>query len=185
MREIARAARMLPGSLHYRYRTKSSLLLELMRRGVERDLAGIRAAIQGSRDPLERLHLGLRARVRFLLSRHASQVVLFEWRSLRGAAREEMIRLRDSYEAFWSGLLLEAAGTGRLRPGIDLRLLRLFLFGAVNGVAVWFRPEGRRTPDEISDALWGFLAFGVIDEAHRPEDVGSALRALSALDVGV
>ena len=27
-----------------------------------------------------------------------------------------------------------------------------FFFGAVNGVAVWYRPQGRRTPDEISDA---------------------------------
>ena len=78
-----------------------------------------------------------------------------------------MIRLRDRYEAFWSGLLYEAAGTGRLHPGIDLRLLRFLLFGAINGVALWYRADGPRTPDEISDAFWGFIAYGVVDEAHR------------------
>ena len=41
-----------------------------------------------------------------------------------------------------------------------------------------------RTPDEISDAFWGFIAYGVVDEAHRPDDIGSALRTLSALEVG-
>lgn len=183
VREIAKAARMLPGSLHYRYQTKASLLLALMKRGVEADLAGIRAAIRGAHDPVERLRLALRARLRFLLSRHAAQVVLFEWRSLKGPAREEMVRLRDRYEAFWSGLLYEAAGTGRLHPRIDLRLLRFLLFGAINGVALWYRPEGPRTPDEISDAFWGFIAYGVLDEAHRPEDIGSALRTLSALEL--
>ncbi len=183
VREIAKAARLHPGSLHYRYRTKDSLLLALMRRGVETDLAGIRAAIGDTRDPVERLRLALRARLRFLLSRHAAQVVLFEWRSLKGAAREEMVRLRDRYEGFWSGLLYEAAGSGRLHPAIDIRLLRYLIFGAINGVALWYRPDGPRTPDEISDAFWGFIAYGVLDEAHRPEDIDSALRSLSALEL--
>ena len=184
VREIAREARMLPGSLHYRYPTKDSLLLALMKRGEDADMVGIRAAIRETRDPVERLRLALRARLRYLLSRPASQVVLYEWRSLEGAAREEMIRLRDRYEAFWSGLLYEAAGTGRLHPGIDLRLLRFLLFGAINGVALWYHADGPRTPDEISDAFWGFIAYGVVDEAHRPDDIGSALRTLSALEMG-
>jgi AcrR family transcriptional regulator len=184
VREIAKEAHMLPGSLHYRYPTKDSLLLALMKRGEDADMVGIRAAIRETRDPVERLRLALRARLRYLLSRPASQVVLFEWRSFKGAAREEMIRLRDRYEAFWSGLLYEAAGTGRLHPGIDLRLLRFLLFGAINGVALWYHSDGPRTPDEISDAFWGFIAYGVVDEAHRPDDIGSALRTLSALEMG-
>jgi TetR/AcrR family transcriptional regulator, cholesterol catabolism regulator len=182
VRAIARAARMLPGSLHYRYPTKDALLLALMKRGVEADLTGIRAVLRGVRDPVERLRLALRARLRYLLSRDAAQVVLFEWRALKGPARQEMVRLRDSYEAFWSGLLHEAAGTGRLRPEIDLRLLRFLMFGAINGAALWYRPEGPRTPDEICDAFWGLISYGVLDEAHRPDDVASALRTLSALE---
>jgi TetR/AcrR family transcriptional regulator, cholesterol catabolism regulator len=184
VREIAKAARLHPGSLHYRYRTKDALLLELMRRGVEADLAGIRAALRDVRDPVERLRLALRARLRFLLSRNAAQVVLFEWRSVKGPARDEMVRLRDGYEAFWSGLLYEAVGSGRLRPAVDVKLIRFLIFGAINGVALWYRPDGPRTPDEISDAFWGLIAYGVLDEAHRPEDIDSALRRLSALEVG-
>jgi AcrR family transcriptional regulator len=38
LRAIAKAAGLLPGSLHYRYPTKDALLLALMKRGVERDL---------------------------------------------------------------------------------------------------------------------------------------------------
>jgi TetR/AcrR family transcriptional regulator, cholesterol catabolism regulator len=182
VRQIAKAAGMLPGSLHYRYPTKDSLLLALMRRGVEADMACIREAISASRDPMERLRLALRARVRFLLARDSASVILFDWRSLKGPAHDEMIRQRDAYEAFWIGLINEAAGAGRLRPGLDLKLLRLLVFGAVNWVALWYSPRGERSPEEIADAFWGFIAFGVFDDAHRPADVESALRELSALE---
>jgi AcrR family transcriptional regulator len=182
VRAIARAAGVLPGSLHYRYPTKAGLLLALMKRGVAAELSAVRAVISESRDPVERLRLALRARVRFLLSRDSATVVLFDWRSLKGHAREDMIRLRDAYESFWVGLIHEAAGAGRLRPDLDLRMLRLLLFGATNWVTLWYSPKGERTPEEIADAFWGLVAFGVFDDAYRPRDVEGALRELSALE---
>ncbi|HET9316777.1 MAG TPA: TetR/AcrR family transcriptional regulator [Vicinamibacteria bacterium] len=168
VREIARAAGSLPGSLHYRYPTKAALLIDLTRRGMDADLAAVRAALTGVADPVERLRLALRARLEYLLSRDAAQVILYDWRALKGKPREEMIRLRDRYEAFWSGLVYEAAGSGRLRPDLDLKMLRFLLLGAVNSVAQWYSPRGPCGPAEVADAFWEFLAFGVLDDAHRP-----------------
>jgi TetR/AcrR family transcriptional regulator, cholesterol catabolism regulator len=173
VREIARAAGMLPGSLHYRYPTKSGLLLSLMKRAVARDLACVRAAIAGPRDPLEKIRLALRARLRLLLSKGDTvYVLLYDWRSLTGGERDEMIRLRDEYEAFWKALLDEAARTGRLRADLDLKMLRMFVFGAVNWVAQWYSPGGPRTPEQIADEFWEFMAFGALDDGTqaRPDD---------------
>jgi AcrR family transcriptional regulator len=176
VREIAKAAGSLPGSLHYRYPTKAALLIDLTRRGMDADLAAVRGAIAGVTDPVERLRLALRARLEYLLSRDAAQVILYDWRALKGKPREEMIRLRDRYEAFWSGLVYEAAGSGRLRPDLDLKMLRFLLLGAVNSVAQWYSPRGQCGPAEVADAFWEFLAFGVLDEARRPPAArGSAL----------
>ena len=185
VREIARAAGMLPGSLHYRYPTKSGLLLSLMKRGVARDLGCVRSAIAGTRDPVERIRLALRARLRLLLSKGDTvYVLLYDWRSLTGGERGEMIRLRDEYEAFWKGLLDEAARTGRLRADLDLKMLRMFVFGAVNWVAQWYSPQGPRTPEEIADAFWEFMAFGALDDgAHARADEG-ARGALPDLEPG-
>ena len=168
VREIAKAAGSLPGSLHYRYPTKAALLIDLTRRGMDADLAAVRSAIGNVADPVERLRLALRARLSYLLSRDAAQVILYDWRALKGKAREEMIRLRDRYEAFWSGLVYEAAGSGRLRPDLDLKMLRFLLLGAINSVAQWYSPRGQCGPAEVADAFWEFLAFGVLDDAHRP-----------------
>jgi AcrR family transcriptional regulator len=182
VRQIAKAAGMLPGSVHYRYPTKASLLLAMMRRGMEADLACVRAAIAPSRDPLERLRLAMRARVRYLLSRDAATVVLYDWRSLKGRARDEVIRLRDRYEAFWAGLLHEAAGAGRLRPDADLNMLRFLAFGAINWIAVWYSPGGPRTPEEISDAFFEFIAYGAVDPAHRAGGLAAPAREFLALE---
>jgi TetR/AcrR family transcriptional regulator, cholesterol catabolism regulator len=182
VREIARAAGVLPGSLHYRYPTKAALLLALMRRGVEDDLTRVRAAIAPSRDPMERLRLALRARVRYLLSRDAASVVLFDWRSLKGRPRQEMIRLRDRYEAFWTGLLDDAARAGRLRPGVDLTMLRFLIFGATNWVTMWYSPSGSHTPEQITDAFWDFIAYGAADDGRRSRNRVFEARGSAALD---
>lgn len=183
VREIAKAAGILPGSLHYRYATKEALLLALMERAIGRAIAAVRAAAAEVEDPVEKVRFALRAHLRFLLAGDDGvYVLLYDWRALDGDARATMIRLRDRYEAFWDGLLFEAAGAGRLRPGVDLKLVRLLGFGAINWVAQWFSPKGERTPDQIADAFWACMAFGVLDDAHRPADLDEAFRGLSALE---
>ena len=146
VREVARVAGLLPGSLHYRFPAKEDLLLELMRRAVAASAVAVRAAVEGVGDPVERVRRALRAHMRALLAGgDAAPVLLSEWRALRGPARRAMVRLRDEYEALWDGLLREAAAAVALRPGVDLRLVRLLGFGALNGAAAWYRPAVRKT----------------------------------------
>src|SRR5258706_5278104 len=62
IREVAQAARMLPGSLHYRYPSKEALLLGLMERAIGRVLEQGRPAVEPARDPAGPLALALAAR---------------------------------------------------------------------------------------------------------------------------
>lgn len=188
VREIARAAGMLPGSLHYRYSSKEAILLSLMERAIAKLTSAIREAVSVTRDPAERLRLALRAHLKLLLSGDdAVYVLLYDWRAITSeSAREAMERLRDRYESFWDGLLYEAAGAGQLRDRVDLRLLRLLGFGAINWVAQWYESAaGNRSPEQIADAFWGLLAFGVFADDRRPADVEAALDDLSALEMSI
>src|SRR5205085_10451490 len=113
IREVAQAAGMLPGSLHYRYPSKEALLLDLMERAISRVLEQGRRAVEPARDPAERLRLGLRAHLEALLSGDDDfYVLLYDWRSLEGAAMQGMLRLRARYEAFWDDLLHAAIAAG-------------------------------------------------------------------------
>jgi AcrR family transcriptional regulator len=168
VREIAAAAGILPGSLHYRFASKEDLLLALMDRGIERAVSTVRVAIADVRDPLDRIRAALRAHLRLLVREDDSTyVLLYEGRSLSGAARDHMVRLRDRYDALWDGLLHEAAGTGRLRPDVDLRLVRFFLLGGVNWTAQWFSTRGPHSVEQVADAYADMLFHGLLHHSKR------------------
>ncbi len=177
VREIAKAAQMLPGSLHYRYASKDEVLVALMRRGTERAMAGVREAVTGEPDPIERLRLALRAHLRLLIhGDDALYVLLFDWRALPPRSRAGIERERAKYEGFWDGLLAEAALTGRARPQLDFALVRRFGFGAINWVATWHDETGL-SADEIADAFFHYLAYGLLAEKGRPKDLDARFGA--------
>jgi AcrR family transcriptional regulator len=168
VRQVAQAAGMLPGSLHYRYRSKDVLLLDLMERALTRVLALGRSAVESSRDPVERLRLALRAHLEALLSGDDDfYVLLYDWRSLAGSRMQTMLRLRARYDAFWDELINDAVGSTRAKPGVDIELLRQFVMGALNWVAQWRHETDPRTPGEIADTFWSYLASGVLATSKR------------------
>ena len=168
VREIAAAAGILPGSLHYRFASKEELLLALMDRGIERAVSAVRVAIAESGDPLDRVRAALRAHLRLLVQEDDSiYVLLYEGHSLAGAARDHMVRLRDRYDALWDGLLHAAAGTGRLRPDVDLRLVRFFLLGGVNWAAQWFSSRGSYSVEQVAEAYADMLFHGLLQPAKQ------------------
>jgi AcrR family transcriptional regulator len=168
VRQIARAAGMLPGSLHYRYPSKEALLLALMERAIERSMAAVREAVAGEDDPLERVRRGLRAHLRLLVSGDDSvYVLLYDWRSLEGEAHRQMLKLRDRYESFWDELMAAAVEAGLAREDIDPILVRQLGFGAVNWVAQWYEPDGPWTIEQIADAVWSYFGFGVLADSAR------------------
>ena len=181
VREIASAANMLPGSLHYRYASKDDVLLALMNRAVKRAMSAVRAAIGDVKDPVEKVRLALRAHLELLCNGDDSlYVLLFDWRSLPAGAREGVERERGRYESFWDGMLYEAHGSGRARPILDIELVRHFGFGAINWVATWYRPGGDRTPGQIADTFFAYLAYGLIHEPSRPKDLDTHFAAVMA-----
>jgi len=170
VREIAAAAGMLPGSLHYRYASKEEILLTLMDRGITRAVWTVRAAIADAQDPLDHLRTALRAHLRLLVEEDDSiYVLLYEGRSLSDGAREHMVRLRDRYDALWDGILHRAAGAGLIREDVDLRLARLFILGGANWSAQWFSPRGASTVEEVADVYADLLLRGLRATPH-PED---------------
>jgi AcrR family transcriptional regulator len=179
VREVAAAAQMLPGSLHYRYGSKDEILIALLERGITRAVNAIQRAVANERDPIERLRLGLRQHLELLVGgEDALYVLLFDWRSLGGATGVQATAVRDRYEAFWSGLIFEAAGTGRARLPLDLDLLKNFGIGALSYVAQWFDPKSGRTVAQIADTFWHYLAFGLLRDDARPKDVDRRFKKL-------
>lgn len=165
LRDVARAAGMLPGSLHYRYATKEDILSALMERAIDRLIEGVLSATAAGTDPLDRMRLAIVAHVRILLSGEDSvYVLLYDWRSLSPAAERAIAKQRKRYEQFADELLAQAAAYAPVMPGVDLYLVRQFGFGAANWVAQWFDPKGPYTPEQIADHFFRYLSQGTLKE---------------------
>ncbi len=162
VREISAAAGILPGSLHYRFATKDSILRTLMESGMTRALAEVRSAIEPSADPVERLRLAIRAHLRLLVEGDdAVYVLLYELRSLTADERAAIVHLRDAYDALWTGLLYAAVGSGQARTSVDIKVTRLMVLGALNWTAQWYRRDGGQSVDEVADGYHELLMKGI------------------------
>ena len=168
LKEIAHACDMLPGSLHYRYPSKESLLIDMMRLGMSRIMAAAAGAAAGVDDPIDQVRRVLQAHLDTLVSGSDTvYVLLFDWRSLRGEARAELIALRDAYETQWMILLKHLRKQGLVRADIDLHLLRLIALGAINWVSTWYHAGGRYSLDDIGKFIWQITCDAVLTPAAR------------------
>lgn len=168
VKEIAEACDMLPGSLHYRYPSKESILVDLMRFALEQISTSVSSAIADVPDPSERLRRCINAHLDIVVSgSDMVYVLLFEWRSLRGESRHEMIELRDRYETVWTSMLESLSAAGVIRQGVDLHLLRLVGLGALNWVATWFADNGRYSLEDVGDFVWRLISDSVIIDAEK------------------
>ncbi|RZU36770.1 TetR family transcriptional regulator [Fluviicoccus keumensis] len=167
VREIAKACDLLPGSLHYRYRAKEDILVDMMGVAIEKTIQGITEAISGTQDPLQQVRAALQAHINVLLSGDdLTYVLLFEWRSLRGDARKEIIRERDRYERCWATMLDALKEQRLIRLDVDTHLFRLIGLGAINWMATWYKKGGEYSLDEIGESLWSVISRGILAPTH-------------------
>src|SRR6187549_2727253 len=105
VREIVGPIGMLPGSLYCHFATKEALLAAVYKEGVERIGAAVDAAIAPLGDPWARLEAACVAHLTSLLDQtDYSQVVIRVRPSDAPAVADELIALRNAYEARWEHL---------------------------------------------------------------------------------
>ncbi|HEX2904598.1 MAG TPA: TetR/AcrR family transcriptional regulator [Jatrophihabitans sp.] len=66
---------------------------------------------------------------------------------------QQALRRRREFDRFVSELVAEAASDGQLRADIDPGLAARLLFGAVNSLIEWYRPERGAHAVELADAM--------------------------------
>jgi AcrR family transcriptional regulator len=157
VREIAKAAGMLPGSLYCHFSTKEDLLRAVYVRGVEQISEAVQSATEKYADPWDRLEAACVAHLEAILREDDyAQVVVRVRPSDAPAVEQDLITLRNQYEALFSALLKELP----LPRSTDRQTLRLMLMGALNWTQTWYRPDGRLQPRAIARKFMALLRQG-------------------------
>ncbi|QIM17292.1 TetR/AcrR family transcriptional regulator [Leucobacter insecticola] len=58
-------------------------------------------------------------------------------------------------------MFVQARADGALRDDLDPGLAARFTFGLVNSLVEWYRPDGPDTPEELADAVLGYVRTGL------------------------
>ena len=157
LRQIADEAGILAGSVYHHVESKEALYLEVHRTGYLRMQVAVARALDGHDDPWTRLEVACRAHLEEMLGGDPIARVtgqgLMEPRD--GPVHVALGPLRGDYERLWAHLV-EALPLAE-GSGIDRRVLRLNLIGALNWTRTWYRVDGALRPAELAAQLVGML----------------------------
>lgn len=140
MADLARASGLTKSSFYHHVSGKEQLLRLAVNRALDA-LSGVfdeEAPADGS--PVRRLELVLRRTTQVLVAELPYVTLLLRLRGNTEVEREALAR-RRSFDARLAVVVQEAMDAGEIRADVDPRLVTRLLFGMVNSVVEWYRPE--------------------------------------------
>lgn len=148
----ARAGLSVPGLYHH-YPSKQALLVSIVRRAMEDLLDRSQAAVLEAGPSVE---ARFRALIECLVLFHAhrSKVAFIsasEIRSLEGQSREAHIAARDRQQRILDEIVSEGADGGVFATKFPRHSSRAIVT-MCTGVAQWYDPAGRLTPEELAES---------------------------------
>jgi AcrR family transcriptional regulator len=152
MEHLSRAAGISKSSIYHHVSGKE----ELLRRAVRRALDGLFGILEEPKAregrAVERLEYVTRRTVEVLIEELPYVTLLLRVRGNTGTERWATERRRE-FDHEVAELLKAAAADGDLRADVDVRLATRLLFGLINSMVEWYRPEGATHRDEVVDAV--------------------------------
>jgi AcrR family transcriptional regulator len=151
-REIAAAVGLRQASLFHWFARKDDILTELLDRTVAPALAVSDALRDTDTEPVVRLFALARRDVRNLCEGPVNLAALQLLPEARAPYFAPFWERRDELRRRYGGLVTELDRAGRLLVA-NRALATDIVFGLVESVITWFDRDGRRSPDEVADAV--------------------------------
>ncbi|MFG2498417.1 TetR/AcrR family transcriptional regulator [Streptomyces sp. NPDC048441] len=154
MEHLSKAAGISKSSIYHHVSGKE----ELLRRAVSRALDGLFGILAEEHarvgTAVQRLEHVTRRTVQVLVAELPYVTLLLRVRGNTDTERWAMERRRE-FDQQVADLLKEAVADGDLRSDLELRLATRLLFGMINSIVEWYRPEARGavSGEEVADAV--------------------------------
>jgi TetR/AcrR family transcriptional regulator, cholesterol catabolism regulator len=167
VRDIARALDIQGASLYAHVASKEDVLFSIVERAAT-DFERAADAAEADTiavDPVERLAALVEAHVDVVTSDpERASVFVSEWRHLSPDRRAGIAERRDAYEQRFRATIADGIAVGSFRQ-TDPAIAATFILTALNGIATWYRPDGRLSADRVADHYVD-LALRSLTEDH-------------------
>jgi len=173
MRDLSRASGMSLAGLYYYFESKEKLLYLVQKHTFETVIDRLNARLAGVDDPEKRLRVFVHNHLEYFLANQRSMTVLsHEDRSLANNMGEEIRELKRRYYHVCRELVSELAHARGVE--INERVASLSLFGMLNWIYTWYKPEVDEDADRLAREMGdifmhGLLAGATGEQSHDEE----------------
>jgi len=160
MEDLAARLGITKSSIYHHVPGKAELLRLAVGRALDALTAVTEEAAATSGPAIDRLEHVVRRSVDVLAAELPFVTLLLR---VRGNTEVEQAALarRRQFDRIVSDLVARAAAEGDLRPGVDPALTSRLLFGTVNSLTEWYRPDGGLAPGDLADAVVATIFAGI------------------------
>jgi AcrR family transcriptional regulator len=176
LRDIAKEAGLLPGSLYYHIRSKEDLLRLIVEPPI-RDLhTHLEEVVASEATAAQKLAQAIAAYLH-CFDRHYPYLFVHLHNLLKvDAMRSHMHKRAKRYEEFWQQILSQGVKTGEFPPDLDVKVVSFAILGMCNWMHRWYRQEGRLSIEEIIQQFTRLVLDGLRAQPQDPPlDLGRYL----------
>ena len=162
IQDVADELGMLKGSLYHYIDAKQDLLFEIIEDVHRRTMDELEQWLTLEGGALVRLRAFLHGQV-LSYCRNVQRVGVFlqDLRSLSEEQRARILSERDRYDRVVRDLIRAGQEEGVIDSGVDPKLAAMAIFGMLNWIATWWRPDGPSTPEQVADEFTDLALSGL------------------------
>ncbi len=166
LRDIAKEAGLLPGSLYYHIRSKEELLRLIVEQPIQDLHAHLEEIVASEASPAQKLAQALAAQLRAFdlhypyLFVHIHNVIRVD------TMHSDMQKRAKRYEEFWQQILSQGVKIGEFPPDLDVKVAAFAIIGMCNWMYRWYRRDGRLSIEEIVEQFSRLVLTGLYRQPH-------------------
>ncbi len=169
VRDIADGAGILSGSLYHHFRSKETMVDEILRGFLDELFDGYRAIVAAGLDSRSTLEALVLRSFEAIHHRHAAVAIYQdEAKHLIKLPQFGYIALRNTeFRELWVGVLQRGVADDSFRADLDLEVAYRFMRDTVWVAVRWYRPGGTLTADQVARQYLTIVLDGISAPAQR------------------
>src|ERR1700675_3620538 len=163
IRDISRSSGISLAGMYYYIKSKQELLYQIQLFTFKTIVARLEKRLKGVTDPVEKLRVLVQNHLDYFLRHPVEMKVLtHEDEALEGEYRKEVLEVKRRYYGIALNIFEEMRKAGTARR-LNPRVAVLCLFGMMNCIHPWHRPQVDPRADALADAIAGMFLHGVMN----------------------
>jgi AcrR family transcriptional regulator len=172
MQDIGQAIGLSKAGLYHHCPSKGQLLAQIVRLAGELLMRQLEYAKASTDAHGQRLRMFVITRMETIARYQDLFTVIWQERPfINRTDFADIARKAQMYRTGVRKLIEDAIKEGDIRPTVDPHLLMLAIDGITGWAYLWYRSKGAKSPREIGEAFWTYLARGILNDSFQTPQV--------------